>query len=120
MYRVTIGMDVVENAKQDLIDKIKSNVDLDRVREICADIHNINDVDDIEFKNGDIVVYKGQVAYKLDYEVCFTLPVLLDEKGNTVSMEQFDKMNSLEKVKTPAEVRLEEVGSDAEQIAQEL
>ena len=43
-------------------------------------------VENIDFKNGDIVAKNDQVAFKLDFEICFVLPTLIDRQGNFISV----------------------------------
>jgi hypothetical protein len=42
--------------------------------------------DDVEYRNGDIVVYNNQIAYKLEFDIKVNLSILLDREGNYISL----------------------------------
>jgi hypothetical protein len=75
---------------------------------VCSEQHSIATVENIELKDGDIVTYQDQVAFKLDFEIRFVLPVMIDRQGNCISVLPTDS----EKPSTPEE-RIEEAGSQA-------
>jgi hypothetical protein len=85
MSRVTITAQVVEAAKRELIEKLKSNIDLDQVKAICRQQYGIEKIEGIDIKNGDIVSHNNQVAYRLDFDVHFSMPMLIDGEGNCTS-----------------------------------
>jgi hypothetical protein len=115
MNQLTIREDIVSTAKQELLEKINANIDMDRIREICADQYGLQNIDAIEFKEGDIVAHEGQVSYKLEFVVCFSLPLLIDENGN------FRGVVSGETPKPEtAEDRVDEIGQQAGHMAQNL
>ena len=86
MGTVTIGQNVIQDGILELIEKIISNIHLKQVKTICKKQHCIEMVENIDFKNGDIVANNDQVAFKLDFEICFVLPTLIDRKGNFISV----------------------------------
>jgi hypothetical protein len=108
MDTITVGEHVIEDSIRDIIEKIKSNIDLEQVKAVCKEQHGIETVENIDFKNGDIVAHNDQVAFKLDFEIRFVLPMLIDRHGNCVS---FLPAGS-ERPSTPEE-RIEEAGSQA-------
>ena len=87
MAKVTISNDIVATAKKELFERIKANINLDRVREICADLYGVKDMHALDFKNGDIVVHDGKIAYKIEFDVRFAVPLLIDEEGNLLGTE---------------------------------
>ncbi|MGB5158689.1 hypothetical protein [Desulfobacterium sp. N47] len=77
-----IDKEVIKNGEQDLIDSINGDLDWGTVEEIFRQQHRMNIGDDIEYKQGDIVVYNDQVAYRLEFDVKVNFTVLLDRQGN--------------------------------------
>ena len=77
--------DTIEEAVSDLIEKVKSNIQFDQVKAICAHKHFIEKIDKIDFKHGDIVTNNGQVAFKLDFKISYNLSLLLDRKGKLIN-----------------------------------
>ena len=115
MSRVTITTDIVENAKRELIEKIISNIDMDRIREICTDVHGIKEFERVDFSAGDITAYQDAVAYFLEFEVTFKFPVLLDGEGNALQA-------GVEEAPAPdtPEERVENYAGEAAHAAHEL
>jgi hypothetical protein len=115
MSKLTIRDDIVTTAKQELIEKINANIDMDRIRDICAEQYGLKTIDAIEFKEGDIIAQEAQISYKLEFVVCFSLPLLIDENGNFRGIASGDAPNP----ETP-EARVDEIGQQAGHMAQNL
>jgi hypothetical protein len=113
MAKVTISNDIVATAKKELFERIKSNINLDRVREICADLYGVKDIHSLDFKNGDIVVHDGQIAYKIEFDVRFAVPLLIDEEGNLLGAHEPEP----EAAATP-EDRVEDISQQTSDAAQ--
>jgi uncharacterized protein YjbI with pentapeptide repeats len=77
---------MIEEAIVDLIEKLKSNIQIDQVKAICAHKHFIESIDKIDFKNGDIVAHDGKVAFKLDFKISYNLSILLDREGKLINV----------------------------------
>ena len=77
---------MIEEAIVDLIEKLKSNIQIDQVKAICAHKHFIESIDKIDFKNGDIVAHDGEVAFKLDFNITYNLSLLLDREGKLINV----------------------------------
>jgi hypothetical protein len=105
----TAGTQVVEDAKRELIEKIKSNIDLDQVKAICREQYGIQMIEGLDLNHGDIVSYNDQVAYRLDFDIRFSMSVLLDNEGNCISTS----LKSNDQPSTPEE-RIEEAGRQAD------
>ena len=108
MSTITVGTQVVEDAKRELIEKLKSNIDLDRVKKICSEQHGIEMIEGIDLKHGDIVSHNDQVLYRLDFDIRFSMSVLIDSEGNYISTS----IESNDQPSTPEE-DIDEAGSQA-------
>jgi hypothetical protein len=113
MAKVTISNDIVVTAKKELFERIKANINLDRVREICADLYGVKDIHSLDFRNGDIVVHDGKIAYKIEFDVRFAVPLLIDEEGNLLGAQEVET----EEEATP-EGRIEDISQQASDTAQ--
>ena len=80
-----VNQDTIEKAIGDLIDKVKSNVQLDHVKTLCKHQHGLEKIDKIDISQGDIVTHNGQIAFKLDFKISYNLSLLLDRKGNLIN-----------------------------------
>jgi uncharacterized protein YjbI with pentapeptide repeats len=74
---------MIEGAINRLMEELRTNIGVDQVKAICKHQNFIETTDKIDFKDGDIVIYDGQVAFKLDFEISINLSLLLDRKGKT-------------------------------------
>jgi uncharacterized protein YjbI with pentapeptide repeats len=81
-----VNPNMIEEAIVDLIEKLKSNIQFDQVKAICAHKHFIESIDKIDFKNGDIVTHDGKVAFKLDFNITYNLSLLLDREGKLINV----------------------------------
>ena len=78
--------DIIKNGEQDLIDAITADLDWGAIENIFREQHNLGIDEDVEYKQGDIVVHGNQIAYQLQFEVKVTVSVLLDRAGNYLSV----------------------------------
>jgi hypothetical protein len=108
MSTITIGTQVVAEAKRELIEKLKSNIDLDQVKAICREQYGIEMIEGIDLNHGDIVIHNAQVAYKLDFGIRFSISVLIDKEGNCISTSIKSNNEPL-----TAEERIEKASSQA-------
>ena len=78
--------DIIKNGERDLIDSITGDLDWEAIYKIFKEKHGLPLSDDVEFKNGDMVIHNGQIAYKLDFDVKVTLSVLSDRNGECLGL----------------------------------
>ena len=79
---------MIEEAIKELVEKLKSNIQLDQVKAICKHQHFIDTIDKIDFKKGDIVTHDGEPAFKLDFKISYDLSLLLDRKGKLINIHR--------------------------------
>jgi hypothetical protein len=85
MSEVSIEKQLIRDTIRELIEKLKNYIaDLDQVRTVCKEQHGIETVRKIDFENGDIVSYKGKIAFKLDLQISFDLSILIDNNGKCI------------------------------------
>lgn len=78
--------EIIRNGERELIDAITADLDWSAIEAIFKERHKLAIQDDVEYRQGDIVVHGGQVAYQLDFDVRVTLSVLFDRDGNYLSI----------------------------------
>lgn len=86
--------DIIKSGEQELIDAITADLDWGIIEDIFGQAHQLRIEDNVEYKNGDIVVYNGQVAYQLDFDVNIVLSVLLDREGNYLAVTSSADLNN--------------------------
>ncbi len=87
--------DVIKSGEQELIDAITADLDWGTIDKIFSKEHNLKIDENVEYRNGDIVVYNDQIAYKLEFDVNVILSVLLDREGNYISVTSSGDLNNL-------------------------
>ena len=78
---------VIKDGEKELIDSLIGDLDWAAVEDIFKEKHRLDIHDDVEYKQGDIIVHNNDVAYKLDFDVKVTLSILFDRSGNSVSIK---------------------------------
>ena len=87
MSEVTAAKNVIRDLIGELIEKLKSDIDLDQVKAVCKEQYGIETTDRIDLESGDIVNYNGQIAFKLDLKICFDLSLIINRNGNFIKID---------------------------------
>jgi hypothetical protein len=82
--------EIIKDGEQDLIDAINGDLDWGTLEKIFKKDHGLGIGEDVAYKEGDIVVHNGQVAYRLEFEVKVTMAVLVDRQGRYIEMAVAD------------------------------
>ena len=82
--------DVIKSGERELIDTIIGDLDWETIENIVKSRHKLKIQDDIDYRQGDLIVHNNQVAYKLDFDVKMTLSVIFDRDGNYLSISTSD------------------------------
>ena len=87
MIKISIDHQMMQSILNGLVDQVKSKIDLNMnyVKKRCKEKYGIEKIEGIEHKDGNVVVYKDQIACKLTYEVRFPISVLITAKKKTNS-----------------------------------
>lgn len=85
MIKISIDRQVMQNVMSGVADQLKSKIDLNlnHVRKLCKERYGIDTIVGVENKDANIVVFKEQIACKLDFEVSFPMSVLITTKENS-------------------------------------
>ncbi|QTA91199.1 hypothetical protein [Desulfonema magnum] len=83
----------IENAKSELVEKVKAALNLSEIKKILEDQHNLEISDDLEVNSGEMVIHNNQLGYKMEFEVLLSLSVLLDGDGNYIPPEDTPEEN---------------------------
>ena len=96
--------DVIKGGERELIDSITADLDWSVMEEIFKKYHNLTIEEEVEYKQGDLVVHENRVAYKLDFDIKVRLSIVIDREGNYLSITHSgDRVNLLPEVQTPEE-----------------
>jgi hypothetical protein len=82
MIKISIDRQVMQSVMSGVTDQLKSKIDLNHVKKICKKRYGIETINGVEHKGGNMAVFNGQIACKLDFEVRFPMSVLITTKEN--------------------------------------
>lgn len=77
---------IIRSGEQRLVRFIAEHVDRDAVRQAVKSLYNVEVNDSLEHKSGSLVVYKGEAAYRLDFDFRVNISVLLNRNGEAVGL----------------------------------
>jgi len=83
--KLTNPESIQENEKE-FIDTINAELDWDVIEQMLLDKHNFAVQDDIEYKDGNLIVYNNEIAYKFDFQIKVPLSVIFNRGGECLSM----------------------------------
>jgi len=106
--------DIIKSGERELIDAIIGDLDWGIIEKIVKDRHKLSIKDDVSYRQGDIIVHDGKVAYQLDFEVKMALSVVFDRDGNYLSIASSDEKDA----ETPAASLLSATDDITEESAQ--
>ena len=78
--------EIIKSGEKELLDAITADLDWGAIEDIFIKNHGLEIEEDIEYQKGDIVSYRDQIAYQLEFSVKVGLSVLLDREGNYLSV----------------------------------
>jgi hypothetical protein len=76
---------IQENEKE-FIDTINAELDWEAIEKMLLDKHSFTLEEEIEYKDGDIVVYKDAIAYKFNFEIKVPLCVIFNRQGECLKI----------------------------------
>ncbi|PIE62460.1 MAG: hypothetical protein CSA25_05050 [Desulfobacter postgatei] len=76
----------IQESEKEFIDTINAELDWDVIEQMLLDKHNFEVQDDIEYKDGNLIVYNNEIAYKFDFEIKVPLSVIFNRSGECLSM----------------------------------
>ena len=85
MIKVSIDRKLMQNVMSGVADQLKNKIDLNlnHVKKLCKERYGIDTIVGVENKDANIVVFKDQIACKLDFEVRFPMSILITTKENS-------------------------------------
>lgn len=78
--------EIIKSGENELIDAITADMDWAEIGKVFGEKHNLDIDDDVEYKNGDIIIHNNQIAYQLNFDVKVSLSIVLDREGNYMSL----------------------------------
>jgi hypothetical protein len=100
--------ETIQESEKEFIDTINAELDWDTIEKLLLEKHQFAIQDEVEYKEGNLIVHKNQIAYKFDFEIKVPLSVIFNRQGeclevSTVREDGADKEVSLSEKKDMAE-----------------
>lgn len=76
----------IQESEKEFIDTINAELDWDTIEQMLLDRHNFAVQDDIEYKDGNLIVHNNEIAYKFEFEIKVPLSVIFNRNGECLSM----------------------------------
>ena len=121
--------ETIQESEKDFIDTINAELDWEAIEKMLLEKHSFTLQEEIEYKEGDLIVYNDQIAYKFDFEIKVPLSVIFNREGDCLEIstvredfedeeiQDLDDIEKLEDIQAPEETEIEK--TDSENIDQE-
>ena len=106
--------ETIQESEKEFIDTINAELDWEAIEKMLLEKHGFTLQDEIEYKDGDLVVHNDQIAYKFEFEIKVPLSVVFNREGEcleilTVREEEDDGADEA----FPEDEPLPEISDDA-------
>ena len=88
--------DKIKTSEKDLIDAIAGEIDWEAIEDLFREKHHLTLEDELEYKDGDIVIHDNKIAYKLNFDIKVKLSVLFDRTGECLGVSTNAKERNVE------------------------
>ena len=78
--------ETIQENEKDFIDTINAELDWEAIETMLLEKHQFTLQEEIEYKNGDLVVHHDQIAYKFDFEIKVPLSVIFNREGECLEI----------------------------------
>ena len=81
-----INPDSIHNSEENFIDTINAELDWEIIEKMLFEKHKFTMQDEVDYKKGDIVVYKNQIAYRYDFDIKVALSIIFGRDGKCLEI----------------------------------
>jgi hypothetical protein len=81
-----INPETIQESEKEFIDTINAELDWDAIGKMLLEKHSFTLQDEIDYKDGDLVVHNDAIAYKFDFEIKVPLTVIFNRGGECVEI----------------------------------
>jgi len=76
----------IRSSQRELIDSVNAELDWGAIEQLLLEKHKFTLQDEVDYKNGDLVVYKDKIAYQFDFEIKVSLSVTFGRDGECLEL----------------------------------
>ena len=78
--------ETIQESEKDFIDAINAELDWEAIEKLLLEKHSFTLQEEIDYKDGDLVVYNDDIAYKFDFEIKVPLSVIFNRDGDCLEI----------------------------------
>lgn len=78
--------EIIQESEKEFIDTINAELDWEAIEKLLFEKHSFTLQEEIDYKDGDLVVYNDNIAYKFDFEIKVPLSVIFNRQGECLKM----------------------------------
>ncbi|HKL00630.1 MAG TPA: hypothetical protein VJ943_10260 [Desulfotignum sp.] len=78
--------ELIQESEKEFIDTINAELDWESIEKLLMQKHGFALQDEVDYKQGDLVVFDNQIAYRFDFEVKVPLSVVFNRQGECLDM----------------------------------
>jgi hypothetical protein len=88
----------IQESEKEFIDTINAELDWDALEKILFEKHGFAIQDEVDYKDGNLIVHNNEIAYKFDFEIKVPLSVIFNRVGECLEVSTLgDDSEALEK-----------------------
>ena len=78
--------ETIQESEKEFIDTINAELDWDIIEKLLLEKHQFAIQDEIDYKDGNLIVHNNQIAYKFDFEIKVPLSVIFNRQGECLEV----------------------------------
>jgi len=78
--------ETIQESEKEFIDTINAELDWDTIEKLLLEKHQFAIQDEVDYKDGNLVVHNNQIAYKFDFEIKVPLSVIFNRQGECLEI----------------------------------
>lgn len=78
--------ETIQESEKEFIDAINAELDWDSIEKLLLEKHKFAIQDEVDYKEGNLIVHNNQIAYKFDFEIKVPLSVIFNRQGECVDI----------------------------------
>ena len=76
----------IAQSEKAFIDTINAELDWEAIEKLLLEKHKFTLQEEIDYKNGNLIVYNDNIAYKFDFEIKVPLSVIFNREGECLEL----------------------------------
>ncbi len=78
--------ETIQESEKEFIDTINAELDWDTIEKLLLEKHQFVIQDEVDYKEGNLIVHNNQIAYKFDFEIRVPLSVIFNRQGECLEV----------------------------------